>query len=98
MDTFLVTFLVLDGQQIMATGGLNGDIALWNLDERRLSYVMKGVHNGEVISAQFLNGQPIMITSGNDNSLKVNDIFSLSLSLSLYIYICIYFITRFCKL
>ncbi|CAG8530923.1 7158_t:CDS:2, partial [Racocetra fulgida] len=47
-----------------------GDIALWNLDEKRLSHIIKGAHDGLIPSIQFLNGQPILLTSGADNSIK----------------------------
>ncbi|CAG8562427.1 22829_t:CDS:10, partial [Racocetra persica] len=44
--------------------------ALWNLDEKRLSHIIKGAHDGLIPSIQFLNGQPILLTSGADNSIQ----------------------------
>ena len=66
----------------MATSSISGDIALWDLDKRRLSHIMKGAHDGQVVTCQFLNGQPLLVTSGDDNSVKVmNGLSSLDISI-----------------
>ncbi|TPX38216.1 hypothetical protein SmJEL517_g00415 [Synchytrium microbalum] len=59
-----------DEHQVMATSNATGDVALWNLETRRLSYNMKGAHDGSTSLAFFLTGQPLMITSGADNAVK----------------------------
>ncbi|CAG8647186.1 26118_t:CDS:10 [Gigaspora margarita] len=59
-----------DDRPIMAAANMYGDITLWNLDEKRLSHIIKGAHEGLIPSIQFLNGQPILLTSGADNSIK----------------------------
>ncbi|KAG9293369.1 hypothetical protein G9A89_007615 [Geosiphon pyriformis] len=59
-----------DDLHIMATANIYGDIALWDLEKKSLFHLMKGAHDGLIPSIQFLNGQPILITSGNDNSVK----------------------------
>ncbi|KAL1914934.1 uncharacterized protein VTP21DRAFT_7850 [Calcarisporiella thermophila] len=59
-----------DDQHIMASANAYGDISLWDLDKRRLVHVMKGAHDGLIASVQFLNGQPILLSSGADNSVK----------------------------
>ncbi|KAJ3041212.1 hypothetical protein HDV00_009750 [Rhizophlyctis rosea] len=59
-----------DDKHIMATASMHGDIALWDLDERKLSHIMKEAHDGAVHTMQFYNGQPILMTAGSDNSLK----------------------------
>ncbi|CAG8520768.1 16389_t:CDS:10 [Dentiscutata erythropus] len=64
------TVQILDDRPIMATANMYGDITLWNLDEKRLSHIIKGAHEGLIPSIQFLNGQPILLTSGADNSIK----------------------------
>ena len=56
----------------MATANSAGDIALWNLQTRQLSYNMKGAHDGSVTLACFLVGQPLLISAGADNAVKVN--------------------------
>ena len=59
-----------DDQPIMATSNASGDIALWNLDERRLTFTMNCAHEGQVTYLEFLNGKPIVFTSGSDNAIK----------------------------
>ncbi|KAJ3093064.1 hypothetical protein HK102_010969 [Quaeritorhiza haematococci] len=59
-----------DEQPLMASANMHGDVALWDLDERRLFNVMRGAHDGAVVSTFFLNGQPLLITVGGDNSVK----------------------------
>ncbi|KAJ3294723.1 hypothetical protein HK104_003329 [Borealophlyctis nickersoniae] len=59
-----------DDKHIMATASMNGDIVLWDLDNRKLAHIMKDAHDGAVHTMQFYNGQPILITAGSDNALK----------------------------
>jgi U3 small nucleolar RNA-associated protein 21 len=63
-----------DGQHVMATGNMHGDIALWDLEKRTLVHVMKGAHDASISSLQFLNSQPILVSSGSDNAVKVRKI------------------------
>ena len=62
----------IDDQHVMASANMSGDITLWDLDKRKLHHLMKGAHDGMIPSIQFFNGQPILITSGTDNAIKVN--------------------------
>lgn len=55
----------------MASANMHGDISMWDLDKQKLYNVIKGAHDGLIPSMQFLIGQPILITSGADNSIKV---------------------------
>ncbi|GJJ76415.1 U3 small nucleolar RNA-associated protein 21 [Entomortierella parvispora] len=64
-----VTFRT-DDQHVMATANMYGDIALWDLDRQKILHVMKGAHDGSIPSIQFLNGQPILMSSGADNAVK----------------------------
>ncbi|KAJ1339822.1 hypothetical protein BSLG_005560 [Batrachochytrium salamandrivorans] len=59
-----------DGPPIMATANMYGDIALWDLDERHIVHVMKGVHDAAIHSCMFYNGMPILVTASSDNSIK----------------------------
>ncbi|KAI7894563.1 Utp21 specific WD40 associated putative domain-containing protein [Mucor mucedo] len=59
-----------DDEQVMATGNMHGDVALWDLSERRLAHIMKGAHDGYITTLTFLNNQPILVTGGNDNAIK----------------------------
>ncbi|KAF9923847.1 hypothetical protein FBU30_006106 [Linnemannia zychae] len=59
-----------DDQHVMASANMYGDIALWDLDRQKIIHVMKGAHDGAIPSIQFLNGQPILMSSGADNAVK----------------------------
>ena len=70
-----------DGERsgVMATSNeSSGDITFWDLNEEgRVMGVLRGAHNpsaegvsGGVNKVEFLSGQPVVITSGLDNSLK----------------------------
>ncbi|KAI8926926.1 Utp21 specific WD40 associated putative domain-containing protein [Entophlyctis helioformis] len=59
-----------DGQPIMATANMYGDVSLWDLEERRLMHVMKGAHDAAVHTCMFYNGMPILVTASSDNSIK----------------------------
>ena len=56
----------------MATGSPLGHIALWNLEDRCLSATLRYAHGGCVSGMRFLQSQPLLISSGPDNSLKVS--------------------------
>ena len=73
-----------DGRKpgVMATAGShNGDVTFWDLNGGgRVMGILRGAHNppsdsqatvgGGVSKVEFLPGQPIIVTSGLDNSLK----------------------------
>lgn len=60
-----------DGQHLMATSNNSGDIVLWDLENHQLFYNMKNAHDAAINSISFLNGQPILLSAGLDNSVKV---------------------------
>ncbi|KAJ2550053.1 rRNA-processing protein utp21 [Coemansia sp. RSA 1933] len=59
-----------DQTATMASAGAEGDLALWDLDTRRLVHVMQGAHDGHIGAADFVVGQPVLVTSSADNSVK----------------------------
>ena len=59
-----------DDIPLIATANCNGDIALWNLEERRLFHLVNAAHDGSIPSMHFFRGQPMLLTSGADNSIK----------------------------
>ena len=73
-----------DGRKagVMATAGAdNGDVTLWDLNEGgRVMGVLRDAHDppspsrgqvsGGISRAEFLPGQPVLVTSGLDNALK----------------------------
>ncbi|KAJ2782291.1 rRNA-processing protein utp21 [Coemansia javaensis] len=59
-----------DDVPMMATANDSGDVALWDLDSRRLAHVIQGAHDAAVAGMDFLTGQPLLLTSSADNSIK----------------------------
>nr|CCA23859.1 conserved hypothetical protein [Albugo laibachii Nc14]CCA24043.1 conserved hypothetical protein [Albugo laibachii Nc14] len=56
---------------IMVTGSANGDIAVWNLQRQRLESILPKAHDSCIVSLLFLPNEPLLISSGTDNALKV---------------------------
>ena len=62
-----------DGHPILATASSNGHIALWDLNAGgRLLHIVRGAHDGAISEVQWVPGQPLLISSGEDNSVKVS--------------------------
>ncbi|KIK59596.1 hypothetical protein GYMLUDRAFT_85896 [Collybiopsis luxurians FD-317 M1] len=60
-----------DGQPIMASASSLGHIAIWDLNEGgRLLHMVRGAHDGAISALEWVPGQPLLITSGEDNSVK----------------------------
>ncbi|EFA78771.1 WD40 repeat-containing protein [Heterostelium album PN500] len=59
-----------DGTAHMATANAQGKINIWDLEKKRL-VVSQRAHVGAIGAAQYFRDEPIMLTNGNDNSLKV---------------------------
>ena len=57
----------------LATGSPLGHVAVWDLEERRLAAIQHDAHRGAVTGLQFLQEQPLMVTSSADNSIKVRN-------------------------
>lgn len=60
-----------DGPPVMVSTGPLGHIALWDLEKKKLSTQMRSVHAGPVHGCQFIQQEPLLVTSSSDNSLKV---------------------------
>ena len=67
----LVNSYFADGQPFLATGGATGVISIWNLEKRKLQAVIEDAHISAVNSLHFLASEPVLLSSGSDNSLKV---------------------------
>ena len=61
----------IDQQPFMASASTTGTVTVWDLEKRRVSTVIEDCHRGRVLSAQFLHGQPVLLTSGEDNTVKM---------------------------
>ncbi|KAJ2687947.1 rRNA-processing protein utp21 [Coemansia spiralis] len=59
-----------DDVPMMATSNAEGDVALWDLNNKRLLHVLQGAHDSTISSIEFLAGQPLLLTSSADNSIK----------------------------
>lgn len=62
-----------DGSSHLCVGTTLGDLIFYDLDRRSRIHVLKNIHresSGGITKSCFLNGQPIVVTSGGDNTLK----------------------------
>ena len=61
-----------DGQTILVSASSTGNLAIWDLNEGgRLLHMVRGAHDGAISAAEWVPHQPLLITSGEDNSVKV---------------------------
>lgn len=73
-----------DGFAHLVAGTTNGDLIFHDLERRSRIHIIRNSHKGSfggVSKAQFLNGQPIVVTNGGDNYLREH-VFDPSLSTS----------------
>ncbi|KAJ7343314.1 Utp21 specific WD40 associated putative domain-containing protein [Mycena albidolilacea] len=60
-----------DGHPILASASSAGHIALWDLNSGgRLLHMIRGAHDGAITAVEWVPGQPVLISSGEDNSIK----------------------------
>jgi U3 small nucleolar RNA-associated protein 21 len=59
-----------DGLPIMATSSTNGQIAFWNLEEKKVSSTLLA-HQESVCTLKYLPNEPLLLTTSSDNSLKL---------------------------
>ena len=55
----------------MATANAAGHIALWDLEENSLLHILRGAHDAAITHIEWIPGHPILVSSGEDNSIKV---------------------------
>ncbi|XP_034534240.1 WD repeat-containing protein 36 [Notolabrus celidotus] len=60
-----------DGPPIMASGSPQGHIAFWDLERRQLVTQQRHAHSTAIAAATFLHGEPLLVTNGGDNAIKV---------------------------
>jgi WD40 repeat protein len=61
-----------DGFPHLASGSSGGHIVIWNLEKKQLHTIVRDAHDGQVVSLHFLPNEPILVSSGVDNSIKVS--------------------------
>lgn len=67
----LTSLFLSDGPPIMASGSPQGHIAFWDLERRQLVTQQRHAHSTAVAAATFLHGEPLLVTNGADNAIKV---------------------------
>lgn len=60
-----------DGPPIMASCSPQGHIAFWDLERCQLVAQQRHAHSTAVAAATFLHGEPLLVTNGADNAIKV---------------------------
>lgn len=65
-------FEILDGHPVMAAGSPVGHIALWDLEEKKLMCQMQDAHSTAIAGMTFVPGEPLLVTNGADNALRVS--------------------------
>lgn len=58
------------GVPLMAAGGTAGVITIWNLEEKRLQTIIRDAHDAPLLSLHFFAGEPRLMSSAADNSVK----------------------------
>ncbi|GBG32733.1 WD repeat-containing protein 36 [Hondaea fermentalgiana] len=56
---------------MLVSGNATGELAIWDLAEKRMAATVRDAHDGAVVKTCFLPGEPLLVTSGIDNALKV---------------------------
>lgn len=59
-----------DGPPVMATSSTNGQIAFWNLEDRKVEGTLLA-HDDGIFTLKFLPNEPLLLTTSTDNSLKL---------------------------
>lgn len=60
-----------DGDPVLASAGTEGHVAIWDLEKRQLRTILRDAHSSSICTVAFLVSQPLLLTSGADNALKV---------------------------
>ncbi|WVQ86757.1 hypothetical protein IAS59_000473 [Cryptococcus gattii] len=61
----------MDGSSILATASSTGSISIWDLNKGgRILHTLRGAHDQSISGLQWVSGQPLLISSSFDNSVK----------------------------
>ncbi|XP_051958098.1 WD repeat-containing protein 36 [Xyrauchen texanus] len=60
-----------DGHAVMASGSPIGHIGLWDLEEKKIVGQMRDAHTTSIAGLTFLHSEPLLITNGADNAIRV---------------------------
>lgn len=62
----------LDGINTLISTSPSGHIAVWDLDDKRLCSILYDAHLSGISGTAFFPQQPLLITNGSDNAIKVS--------------------------
>ena len=65
-----LAFRTDDQDDVLCIGDVSGRVTVWDLEKRSLRSLILRCHEGPVAALHFLDGQPVMLSSGHDNTLK----------------------------
>ncbi|XP_055015876.1 WD repeat-containing protein 36 [Boleophthalmus pectinirostris] len=60
-----------DGVPALASCSPQGHVAFWDLERRQMTSQLSHAHRGAVAGATFVHGEPLLVTNGGDNALRV---------------------------
>ena len=60
-----------DGVDVLASASASGQICIWDLEAKQLRSIIRQAHSSRVVSIKFFAGEPILLSSGADNALKM---------------------------
>lgn len=62
-----------DGTEVLMSGDGSGNMYTWDLNEKTLVSETRKIHPGGIVFAEFLPGEPLLITTGmTDNAVKIH--------------------------
>jgi len=71
-ESLKILLFLSDGPPALASASETGHISLWDLGSGgRLLHTVRGAHDGSISALEWISGQPLLISSGDDNSVKV---------------------------
>jgi len=60
-----------DGQPLLGSSSRSGQISIFNLNKRRVAHTFDASPSSQAVYLQFLPGQPVLLTTSKDNSIKL---------------------------
>jgi len=60
-----------DNVPYLCSSASSGEIAIWNLEKKRLQQLISSAHDRTVAKVEFLPQKPLFLSSGADNSIKL---------------------------
>lgn len=61
-----------DGDESLVSADMAGNFYSWDLNTKMVRSHVRHVHNGGIRLTQYLQGEPLLVTAGADNTIKVH--------------------------